>query len=251
MAPGGFTAAFLKENPSAKVCGISLPVAQGGHDMLLPRWTTDPRIQVSFIDLTMLAAGMGVNSTDIPADHIDAANFLSNRPFYGETFDLVFCDGQVLRTQPREEYREKREIWRLLTSQIVLALQRLKQEGKLVMLLHKLDKWDTVFLLYTLSKFSSLQLFKSKKKHTIRSSFYVVAERIQIDSEHLRAAVATWKEEWSTATFGSDVEYAEGRDRFAGAVDGVLSEFGVEFIRMAEPIWDIQVAALGKAPWFK
>jgi hypothetical protein len=76
-------------------------------------------------------------------------------------------------------------------------------------------------------------------------------ERIQIDSEHLRAAVATWKEEWSTATFGSDAEYDKGRDRFAGAVDGVLSEFGAEFIRMAEPIWDIQVSALGKAPWSK
>jgi 23S rRNA U2552 (ribose-2'-O)-methylase RlmE/FtsJ len=195
MAPGGFTAAFLKENPSAKVCGISLPVAQGGHDMLLPRWKTDPRIQVYFLDLTMLATEMGVDPTETPADHIDATNFLSDRPFHGETFDLVFCDGQVLQTQPREEYREKREAWRLLTGQLVLALQRLKQDGKLVVLLHKLDAWNTVFLLYTLSKFSSLQMFKSKKKHTLRSSFYVVAERIQIDSEHLRAAVATWKGE--------------------------------------------------------
>ncbi|KAH7349226.1 hypothetical protein BKA66DRAFT_431577 [Pyrenochaeta sp. MPI-SDFR-AT-0127] len=220
MAPGGFTASILKVNCNARVYGISLPVSQGGHEILLPRWQGDPRIQVSFLDITMLSAEMDV--TNIPSEHPDATNFLSYRPFHGKTFDLIFCDGQVLRMHSRAEYREKREAWRLLTSQLVLALQRVKKDGTIVALLHKLDAWDTVALLHTLSKFSSLRLFKPRKKHAIRSSFYVVAERMQPESLCFLTAIATWKKEWYTATFGSDAEYEENRVRTESIVDEAL-----------------------------
>ncbi|RMZ67736.1 methyltransferase family [Pyrenophora seminiperda CCB06] len=174
MAPGGFTTSVFKRNCYARVCGISLPVSRGGHEMILPKWQSDPRIRVRFLDIIMLAAEMDV--TNVPAEHPDATNFVFDRPFYGEAFDLV------LRTHSRAEYREKREVWRLLTSQLVLALQRVKQDGKIVILLYKLEAWDTVLLLYTLRKFSLLQLFKPQRKYVIRSSFYVVAEQIQTQS---------------------------------------------------------------------
>jgi hypothetical protein len=173
MAPGGFAASVLKVNANARVCGVSLPVSQGGHELLLPGWKTNPRIQVTFLDITMLASEMGI--TDVPMNHTDASNFLQDRPFQSQVFDLVFCDGQVLRTHSREEYREQVEAKRLLTSQLVLALQRIKHCGKLVLLLHKVEALHTVLLLHTLSKFSLIQLFKPKKKHATRSSFYVVA----------------------------------------------------------------------------
>ncbi|KAH8726914.1 hypothetical protein GQ44DRAFT_704989 [Phaeosphaeriaceae sp. PMI808] len=245
MAPGGFTASVLKANRQVRVCGVSLPVSQGGHKILLPGWQRDSRIQVCFLDITMLAAEMDL--TNIPAEHLDADNFLSERPFYGETFDLVFCDGQVLRTHLRAEYRDNREAWRLLTSQLVLALQRIKNGGKLVVLLHKLDAWDTIFLLYTLSSFSSLKLFKPKKKHAIRNSFYVIAEQIRPESTCCRAAIAHWKAEWHIATFGSDEENATNRSRSYGAVNDVLSTFGPELLQLGEPIWRIQCDALRKA----
>ncbi|KAF2806479.1 uncharacterized protein BDZ99DRAFT_510762 [Mytilinidion resinicola] len=218
MAPGGFTASVLKENRSARVCGISLPLSQGGYKILLPNWQTDSRIQVCFLDITMLAAEMGI--TDIPAEHPDAANFLSDRPFHGEKFDLIFCDGQVLRMHSRAEYRERREAWRLVN-------------GKIVALLHRLDAWDTVALLHTLSKFSSLQLFKPRKKHAIRSSFYVVAEQVQSQSVDALQAVATWKKEWYVATFGSDAGHLEARLGPYSDVD--------------DPVWRIQGAALRRA----
>ncbi|KAF2685021.1 hypothetical protein K458DRAFT_300465 [Lentithecium fluviatile CBS 122367] len=245
MAPGGFTASVLKRNRNAKVCGISLPLSQGGHGILVPNWQTDSRIHVCFLDITMLAAEMDI--TDIPAEHPDAANFLPDRPFYGEEFDLIFCDGQVLRMHPRAEYRERREAWRLLTSQLVLALQRIRVDGKIVALLHKVDAWETVSLLYTLSKFSSLRLFKPEKKHAIRSSFYVVAERVQPRSVHALRAVATWKREWHIATFGSDAEDRENRNGLNTDVDDVLLGFGTELIHLGRPIWGIQSAALRKA----
>jgi hypothetical protein len=73
MALGGFAASVLKADSDALVCGISLPISQGGHDMLLPNWQSDTRVQVQFLDITMLAVEMGV--TDIPDSHPDAANF--------------------------------------------------------------------------------------------------------------------------------------------------------------------------------
>ena len=245
IAPGGFTASVFKRSCYARVCGISLSTSQGGHEMALPNWQKDSRIQVRFLDITMLAAEMDV--TNIPAEHPDASNFLFDRPFYGEAFDLIFCDGQVLRTHCRAEYRERREAWRLLTSQLVLALQRVKQNGKILVLLHKLEAWDTVLLLYTLRKFSSLQLFKPRRKHAIRSSFYVVAEQIQTQSPWFQASVTTWKEDWYIATFGSDTEYKDNRSRFFSIVDHVLSDFGTELLELGKPIWEVQSAALHKA----
>ncbi|KAJ6191954.1 hypothetical protein J3E72DRAFT_366012, partial [Bipolaris maydis] len=132
MVPGGFTACLQKRL-----------LCQGVRNH-------DPRIRVRFLDIIMLAAEMDV--TNIPVEHPDATNFVF------DPFDLVFCDGQVLQTHCRAEHREKREAWRLLASQLVLALQCVKQDGKIVILLHKLEAWDTVLLPYTLGKFSSFQL---------------------------------------------------------------------------------------------
>lgn len=242
MAPGGFTASVLKRYPIARVCAISLPLTQGGHKILLPGWQTDPRIRVRLLDVTMLAAEMG--AAEISAQHPDAANFSLHRPFQCQEFDLIFCDGQVLRTHPRAQYREKREASRLLTSQLVLAMQRIRQDGKIVMLLHNIDVWDTVALLYTFSKFSSLRLFKPKKKHSIRSSFYLIAEEIQPQSIEALCAVAAWKKEWYIATCGSDEEYAENRIVQEKDVDYVLSEFGQQLISLGQPVWSIQCEAL-------
>jgi 23S rRNA U2552 (ribose-2'-O)-methylase RlmE/FtsJ len=247
MAPGGFAASVLKADSDALVCGISLPISQGGHDMLLPNWQSDTRVQVQFLDITMLAVEIDV--TDIPDSRPDAANFLPDRPFYGDRFDLVLCDGQVLRMHPRAEYREKREAWRLLTSQLVLATQRIKKDGKMVILLHKLDAFHTILLLHTLSKFASLQLFKPVKEHAVQSSLYVVAEHIQPESTYFQEAVTTWKNKWRIATFGSEAEYEESKVLSNSIVGDVLRDFGTKLIELGEPIWAVQSAALRKAPW--
>jgi hypothetical protein len=107
MAPGGFSSAALHLNQSAYLRGVSLPPSQGGHDMLLKEhWsTTDPDagIYISFRDITLLADEMGTPASSIPVSHPDAASFSSDRPFLNHKFDLVFCDGQVLRTHERLE----------------------------------------------------------------------------------------------------------------------------------------------------
>jgi hypothetical protein len=128
----------------------------------------------------LLAAEMDIPK--IPTGDLDATSFVRGCLFCGEIFDLVFCDDQALQKHRKPDYRERREARRLLTSQLVLALPRIKKGGKLVASLHELDTWNTILLLHTLIKFLSLQWSKSKKKHAVRSSFYVIATKSVLSS---------------------------------------------------------------------
>lgn len=249
MAPGGFSYAVLKVRPDAKISAITLPKSLNGHDILLYNWRKDRRVEVDFADVTMLSAEMG--TFEVPADHPDILNFRFDRPFSDQKYDLIFCDGQVLRMHQRADYREKREAWRLLTSQLVIALQRITQDGTVVALLHRLDGWNTVALLHTLSKFSTIELFKPKKKHAVKSSFYVVAKNIQSHCAALDIAVDGWKKEWQLATFSTEVDYTENCRRYDNTVWDVLESFGDQLVLLGEPIWRVQSNALLHAPFMK
>ena len=73
--------------------------------------------------MNLLAPAMGISTSEIPADHPDAENFLTKIPFAGQVFDVVIADGAVLRTHAREEYREKeRESLRLRILQLAYGL---------------------------------------------------------------------------------------------------------------------------------
>jgi 23S rRNA U2552 (ribose-2'-O)-methylase RlmE/FtsJ len=246
MAPGGFLATVLGINPGARALGFSLPISKGGHKVLLPR---DPNVTLKFLDITMLAADMGI--VDVPAEHPDAENMVSQQFRPGKLFDLVLCDGQVLRTHVRAAYREIREARRLTITQLALGLERVKIGGTMVVLLHKVEATDTVSLLHTFSKFSSVKLFKPARHHTKRSSFYMIATDIQ--SQHCEAllTVKRWKRLWKVATFGTDLEYEEELRASCLNAEEVLGEFGVELVNLGREIWGIQARALEKAPFIK
>ncbi|MCJ1262402.1 hypothetical protein MMC22_002272 [Lobaria immixta] len=244
MAPGGFSAAALEKNFGAKVRGISLPVACGGYEMLLVEsfWGRG-RIQCQFLDITMLATEFGVSS--IPESHPERSRFLTNRPYLGESFQLVFCGGNVTHNPDLPKHREKLEIIRPRTSQLILALQRIAIDGTLVVLFHRANAWDTVQLLYEFSQFSNIQLFKPRTKHGVRSSFWLVAKHVQPGHQAAKTALSAWKKAWSQATFGGPEEtghaVADGND---AVVQQVLDEFGTKLIELARPIWEIQSNAL-------
>lgn len=123
-APGGFIATALEHNPKATVCGISLPRTDGGHPLLVPHGRRDARVTVEFLDITMLGDEFGVDSSrhNVPA-------LSSHRPYHGQSFDLVFCDGQVLRTHDHGRH-DLFEARRLVCSQMILGLQRIWQGGR-------------------------------------------------------------------------------------------------------------------------
>ncbi|RYP74138.1 hypothetical protein DL771_003196 [Monosporascus sp. 5C6A] len=254
-APGGFLETALGHNPEARVVAFSLPVSEGGHKMLLQP-ENNPNVTLKFMDITMLAADMGM--PHIPADHPDAANFILSRQFDSSdeqeiSFDLVLCDGQVLRMHPRATYREAREVRRLTSTQLALGLEHLRPGGTMVVLLHKLEAWDTLSLLYCFSRFATVRTFKPRVGHATRSSFYMIATDVRSRGPEALAAIARWKALWRVATFGSDEEYAaELRGSDGGPrVEDVLEEFGTGFVRLGRVVWDIQAKALVKAPFIK
>ena len=246
MAPGGYTASALKYNPGAAAFGITLPSQHGGHEMLLP----PSRSTVYFMDITMLAQEFGVET--IPQAHPEVDSFVTERPFLESKFEMVFCDGQVLRTHPRGKHRESNEALRLTVSQLILALQRIREGGTLIMLLHKVEAWDTAELLYRFSQFSSIQLFKPKKKHAIRSSFYLIARDVQPSAPSARLAVESWKAAWYDATFGGE----NGTGGPKATVDetevkALIDRFGNRLAELGRPIWEIQRSALRKTDFVK
>lgn len=244
MAPGGFSEQVRKTlSPLAVINGITLPLSLGGHELLLD--TSSPRLNVEFVDITMLAAEMGFTNTDIPADHPEKTKFRFNRPFSNHKFDLILCGGQVLRTHQRLEYREKtREARRLCVSQLVFALQRIKSGGTLVVLLNQVGSFRALNVIYAFHKFSaSVALFKPDKQHAIRSSFYLVAKGVDPQSEHAVRAVSEWKEDWASLTLHLDLDGPPISD---DKVQAILDDFGVTFIEMCEPVWEIQYEAISR-----
>ena len=258
MAPGGYSASALKYSPHTHISGITLPRFLGGHPVLIPYGRKDPRVDVRFVDVTMLATEYGVEN--IPEDHPDILSFSRERPWAKKSFDLVFCDGQVLRahTPKTASYREQREAGRLTCSQLILAMQRIKPGGTFIMLLHRVETWRTIKLLSTFDKISEIKLFKPTTCHRTRSSFYLIAKNVQPNQPEALVAIDEWKESWKNATFSlSTDEWNQDRPDLVEAhvlneeVSSLLTSFGERLIELGEPVWQIQKTALNEAPWFK
>ncbi|KAB5551426.1 hypothetical protein GE09DRAFT_1059878 [Coniochaeta sp. 2T2.1] len=209
MAPGGYSFVAMEVNKGAKVRAITLSMDKGGHDVVIP--VDGETVVCEYADITMYAAVMDVGKEDIPAGHPDAENFRYNKPFEGEKFDLVFCDGQVLRTQERQSYREQYEAIRLLTSQLVIAFQRMREGATMICLLHRVEDWTTTQLLYTMSKVADVELFKPEYTWGKRGSFYLVAKNVRPDCEAAERAVKGWMDAWRKATF-NPLTVTEGKE---------------------------------------
>lgn len=246
MAPGAFLEIALKKNPGSHALAFSLPVSCGGYKSRLASSLNVKRV---FLDVTMLAADMDVDQ--IPEGHEDAENFLPRQLEEGRLFDLVICDGQVLRQHPRAPYREKREATRLATTQLALGLQHLRPGGTIIVLLHRLEAWNTANLIWMFHKTSSVQLFKPKKGHAKRSSFYMVATNVESQHPEAVEAVKRLKESWRIATFGSDEEYGKMTLDKDPSVETLVEDFGSELMKLGKAIWKRQANALAKAPFMK
>ena len=255
-APGTYLWYALQQNPGASALGFSLPRDKGGHRLAL---RTREAVRIKFLDVTMLAADMGATDADyaLRPDHPHAGDFLRHAelPAAVRAFDLALCDGQVLRTHEphRAAYRGAREPRRLTLTQLALGLEHLRPGGTMVVLLHRVEAWDTVVLLHTFTRFSSVRLFKPRAGHAKRSSFYMIATDVRSGCAEALGAVARWKEEWRVATFETDEARWHQARREVGAeipdVDAFLRGFGPELARMATAIWKIQADALEKAPF--
>ncbi|OQE07226.1 hypothetical protein PENVUL_c014G08193 [Penicillium vulpinum] len=218
MAPGAFLQIALKKNPGSHALAFSLPVSRGGYRSRLASGSNTKRV---YLDVTMLAADMGMDQ--IPEGHEDAENFLPRQFEEGQLFDLVICDGQVLRQHLRGAYRESRQAKRLVTTQLALGLQHVRPGGTMI----------------------------PKKGHAKRSSFYMVATDIQSQTPEAIEAIKRWKRIWRAATFDSDEDYGKVILDEDSSIETLLEDFGPELVKLGKAIWKIQADALAQAPFMK
>lgn len=242
FAPGGFVGEALKVNPNVQVVGITLPIREKGVESLVK----SPRLDLIQADVTMLAVDLGFSMDDIPSSHPDAKRFLRRAIRPRQQFDLVTCEGGVLRTHQIASYREHREAHRLKASQLAISLERAKPGASMIVLMHKAETWNSLSLFYKFSKFSEVRLFKPETEHQHRSSFYMIATNIQSQSEAAKDAVNQWKAEWKTATFGTDDEYNRQCKSNALDVNQVLEEFGESWVDLSREVWARQIKGLEK-----
>ena len=246
MAPGGFLFAAMQCNPGTIATAYSLPVEAGGHRVLLPE---NENIKTTMLDITMLAADMDADG--IPEGHPDMANFLPKHFSRGRELDIVLCDGQVLRTQPRADYRAHTEARRLSVTQLALGLEYLRPGGTMVVLLHRLEGLIALELVHLFAQFSSVHLFKPSKAHAKRSSFYMVATNVQVEHAIAVNAVESWKQLWKAATFGGVEEYKQLVHKDSAWAEAILKDFGPALVQLGKPIWATQARALTNAPFIK
>ncbi|CAH0003700.1 unnamed protein product [Clonostachys byssicola] len=246
MAPGGYLHTALQKAPGAEALAFSLPVSHGGHEVYLRQ---TQRVECRLLDVTMLAADMGTDT--IPASHPEVDGFIERQLQPTDRFDLVLCDGQVLRTHIRPEYRESQEAVRLHTTQLVLGLEHLQPLGTMVVLLHKLEAYRTVAVIRRFCKFSNVKLFKPSKFHCTRSSFYMVATHVQSQHDNAIQAITEWKKMWNMTTFGKKEDYLCHAENAKKEEYLELENFGPELVRLGRNIWRIQRDALAQAPFIR
>lgn len=246
MAPGGYLEVALAINPGIGARGFCLPESDGGHKVFLSQ-ASRSRAELRYMDITMLAADMGVEN--ILEHHPDAGRFLSRQFQPGEEFGFALCDGHVLRTHDRADYRKDCEAQRLITTQLALSLEHLAPGGTMIVLLHKVDAWDSVLVLKTFSGFSRIRLYKPMAGHRVRSSFYMIATHIQSKHPLAIKAVARWKQVWKAATFGQDNGSMLALHEEEPSAEEVIRDFGEELVRMGRDVWKNQAEALASAPF--
>ena len=262
MAPGGYSASALKFNPRASVSGATLPDNLGGHKLFVHDGFRGARIQIWQGDLTLLVGDMGMDNGEISEEHPDFGKFQNDEVWAGEQFDLVFCDGQVLRnhSQGMVEHRQRCEAWRLTCSQLLIGLRHVKVGGSMVILLHKIDSWKSVLVLRAFDRFADIAIFKPLTAHTSRGSFYLVAKNIQTHHEDALEAINGWTQSWKDATFGAGAgerrEDALSDDRNESTVlehqvTKVMDEFGERLVTLGENAWQNQTKAIKRSGWFK
>ncbi len=251
MAPGGFTQSVLKHSPLAQVRALTLPVNLGGYAVFHRR---GPHLGLEYGDIIMLHREFGV--TEIPRHHPEFSNF-SDRCHWGDkSFDLVLCDGQALRIHEPHiaDYRRQVEAARLTVSQLILAMQRIKSGGTLILRLENVGDYETIKLITVFDKIAKIELFKPVSYHKWYGTFYLIAKDLKPGRPEAAAAVNEWKKVWKELTFPTldqnrqDPPKATNEPEMVGKVSELLKS-AERIIELAEPIWQMQKEALAKGRW--
>ncbi|TGZ79219.1 hypothetical protein EX30DRAFT_373177 [Ascodesmis nigricans] len=247
LAPGGFTQGTLQLRPGSRVKGITLPMAEGGHKVLLNLRGNADVMNVLFHDITMFSNEFGLPAKLVPEDHPDKARFVDFRPFAMLRFDLVFCDAQMLRTQERGEHRGHLvERIRLRASQILIALGRIKQGGTMVMLLNHMEAPQCIDIIRDIDSISEVTVWKPEKIWGVKSTFYLIAKKVRSASDEAKKLLEKYRELWRKATL--DGVYPEWTEK---EVEEMLKDYGDRVIQLGTETWRVQAATLKRSAFIR
>ncbi|PPQ71833.1 hypothetical protein CVT26_007043 [Gymnopilus dilepis] len=204
--PGGFSSYVLEKNPCARGRGISLPVDEGGHKFALENHFQS-RFELTCHNLTSYQMATSYidddRFQDLPSDICD------------QSYALILLDGHQLRTQTSSL---PWDVDRLLISQMIIALESVKEGGTIVIKLplpHKPLAAKILYLLRVLS--TKLCVWKPRSMHSNRGTFYAVAKGVGkgLEGWRLPEMTSALKEVWTELTFGGD----DGTGRFISPED--------------------------------
>lgn len=163
-APGGYSKCVLETNPMAVGTGVCLPVHDGGHLFMLPKYMRT-RYTVQYADMTKYNLRNG-----------EGKGYAYPPPFRPASFELVIADGHPLHS--REFNARVPHV--LLVTQLIIAINAVKEGGTILIKLSKPASFNTASALYLLDSIcSSMETIKPRTVHGNRGTFYTVARGVQ------------------------------------------------------------------------
>ncbi|CAE6473951.1 unnamed protein product [Rhizoctonia solani] len=241
-APGGFAQYLLQKNKRAHGIGISLPCSQGGYGFGVTDWGYLARYKLHWVDLTSFDL-----APSIPKP-ISSSHSYPPLPFKSSSRDLVVCDAQWVFNP--DNLNRSWNWTRLIISQLLIALRAVSPGGSILIRLSCVERTLTGRILLALCRISDLvRTVKSTQFQTIRSYFYVLAQRVHPQSDECKSLISALEQLWYTMTFEGESGY--GRDiraedeELITTDEEMLSENGLlTIIQLGTPIWEIQYDAL-------
>ncbi|GAB1522305.1 hypothetical protein RhiTH_005419 [Rhizoctonia solani] len=241
-APGGFAQYLLRNNKRAYGIGISLPDEQGGSRFGVTYPDYLARYELHWADLTMFDL-----APSIPKP-VNSLHDYPPLPFKLCSRDLIVCDAQWVLNP--DNLNRPWNWTRLIVSQLLIALHAVSPHGNIFIRLSCVERTLTGRILLALCRISDLvRTVKSDRFQSMRSCFYVLAQRVNRQSSEFRNLVVALERLWYIMTFEGENGY--GRD--IGAEDEelittdeeILSEEGLStIVQLGTPIWAIQYDAL-------
>jgi hypothetical protein len=96
-------------------------------------------------------------------------------------------------------------------------------------------------------------VFKPKKFHAEKSSFYMVAKNVRSQSREATDAIESFRRSWLRCTFPETSESSEARNGAGGEAEDdmeeedaerMLQDFGDKYVGLMQPVWVVQSTAL-------
>ncbi len=201
MAPGWFTASVLERYPDARIDGITLSISQGGPRLPVDiiDWRNNANIRVFFHDITSYAFRK-----------VGRRRPKQLRPKGGsslEKYDLIVCDAQLpdckLRRDPGQGASRLTTVQqtRLVTAQLILALQHINHRGTLYLCLKDITSRGFAHVAqiwYKISRFADAWFFRPDVRQG-NGLVYLVATEVEPDHKAARWFFADLKKTWTTA----------------------------------------------------